>query len=65
MTAADLRKLSDAELADRVREMRDQLFDLRIKQATQQLEKSATVRQARRDLARALTLQAERREEKS
>ena len=64
MKPADLRKLSDAELADRVREMRDQLFDLRIKQATQQLEKSATVRQARRDLARALTVQNER-EEKS
>jgi large subunit ribosomal protein L29 len=64
MNPADLRKLSDAELADRVREMRDQLFDLRIKHATQQLEKSAGLRQARRDLARALTVQAER-EEKS
>jgi len=64
MKPSDLRKLSDAELADRVREMRDQLFDLRIKHATQQLEKSAGLRQARRDLARALTVQAER-EEKS
>ena len=64
MKPADLRKLSDAELDDRVREMRNQLFDLRIKHATQQLEKSAGLRQARRDLARALTIQAER-EEKS
>jgi len=64
MKSADLRKLSDAELDARVREMRDQVFDLRIKHATQQLEKSATIRQARRDLARALTIQAER-EEKS
>jgi large subunit ribosomal protein L29 len=64
MKPADLRKLSDAELDDRVREMRNQLFDLRIKHATQQLEKSAGLRQARRDLARALTVQAER-EEKS
>ena len=64
MKPADLRKLSDAELADRVREMRNQLFDLRIKHATQQLEKSAGLREARRDLARALTVQAER-EEKS
>ena len=64
MKPSDLRKLSDAELADRVREMRDQLFDLRIKHATQQLEKSAGLRQARRDLARALTVQGER-EEKS
>lgn len=64
MKAGDLRKLSDAELDDRVREMRDKLFDLRIKHATQQLEKSAGLREARRDLARALTVQGER-EEKS
>jgi large subunit ribosomal protein L29 len=62
MKPADLRKLSDAELESRVKEMRDQVFDLRIKLATQQLEKNATIRQARRDLARALTLQAERKE---
>jgi large subunit ribosomal protein L29 len=60
MKSTDLRKLSDAELADRVREMRDQVFDLRIKHATQQLEKSAGLRQSRRDLARALTVQRER-----
>ena len=62
MKPADLRKLSDIELEQRVLEMRDQVFDLRIKQATQQLEKSATLRQAKRDLARALTIQAERKE---
>ena len=62
MKPADLRKLSDAELESRVKEMRDQVFDLRIKLATQQLEKNATIRQARRDLARALTVQAERKE---
>jgi large subunit ribosomal protein L29 len=62
MKPADLRKLSDAELESRVKEMRDQVFDLRIKLATQQLEKNATVRQAKRDLARALTIQAERKE---
>jgi len=62
MTPADLRKLSDVELDQRVREIRDQVFDLRIKQATQQLEKTAILRQARRDLARALTIQVERKE---
>ncbi len=62
MTPADLRKLSDIELDERVRQIRDQVFDLRIKQATQQLEKTATLRQVRRDLARALTIQAERKE---
>ena len=62
MKPADLRKLSDVELDQRVIEIRDQVFDLRIKQATQQLEKTATLRQARRDLARALTIQVERKE---
>ncbi|HTO55646.1 MAG TPA: 50S ribosomal protein L29 [Myxococcota bacterium] len=62
MKPADLRRLSDAELESRVKEMRDQVFDLRIKLATQQLEKNATLRQARRDLARALTVQGERKE---
>jgi len=61
MKAADLRKLSDAELTDRVGETRDQLFKLRIKHATQQLENTAGLRRARRDLARALTLEAERK----
>jgi large subunit ribosomal protein L29 len=64
MKAQDLRKLSAAELADRVREARDEVFDLRIKAATQQLEKSANLKRARRDLARALTVQAEQQKEK-
>ena len=61
MKAADLRKLTDAELADRVRDARDQLFKLRIKHATQQLENTAGLRRAKKDLARALTLAAERK----
>jgi large subunit ribosomal protein L29 len=61
MKAADLRKLSDTELTDRVSEARDQLFRLRLKHATQQLEKTAGLRRAKRDLARALTLAAERK----
>lgn len=61
MKAADLRKLSETELADRVNETRDQLFKLRIKHATQQLENTAELRRAKRDLARVLTLEAERK----
>jgi large subunit ribosomal protein L29 len=61
MKAADLRKLSETELTDRVSETRDQLFKLRIKHATQQLENTAGLRRAKRDLARALTLAAERK----
>jgi large subunit ribosomal protein L29 len=61
MKAVDLRKLTDAELADRVRDARDQLFKLRIKHSTQQLENTAGLRRAKKDLARALTIEAERK----
>ena len=61
MKSEQLRKLTDPELEDRVRESRESLFNLKIKHATGQLEDHASVREARRDLARALTVSAERR----
>lgn len=60
MKPEQLRQLTDPELADRVREYRESLFNLKIKHATGQLEDSASVRKARRDLARAVTVSAER-----
>ncbi len=60
MKSADIRKLDEEELEARVREARDHLFNLKIKSATGQLENSASVRAAKRDLARTLTLQGER-----
>ena len=60
MKAKDLRQLQDDELAARVAEFRDGLFNLKIKHATGQLEDSASVRVARRELARALTISSER-----
>jgi large subunit ribosomal protein L29 len=62
MKPAELRKLTADELEARVAEERKKVFDLRIKKATGQLESSASLRAARRDLARALTVQCERRE---
>jgi large subunit ribosomal protein L29 len=60
MKAQELRKLTPDELVARVADERQKLFDLRVKKATGQLENSASLRQARRDLARALTVQSER-----
>ena len=60
MNTADVRKLTDEELEARVREVRDHLFNLKIKHATGQLENSASVGAARRDLARALSVRTER-----
>ena len=61
MTPDDLRKLRPEELDARVRDLRDTLFNMNVKHKTGQLESSASLRSTRRDLARALTIQAERR----
>ena len=57
----ELRNQSAEELKDRERDLSEQLFALRLQKVTGQLEKPARVRQVRRDLARVLTLQREKR----
>ena len=64
MKAEELRKLAADELDAKVRELRDGLFNLRIKHATGQLSNGASLRKARRDLARSLTLQRQRKEQR-
>ena len=61
MKAADLRKLTPDELRARVIDLRQALFNRRLKRATGQLENTATLRASRRDLARALTVSQEKR----
>ena len=60
MRARELRELSDEELAKRLAESREELFNLRFQAATGALEGSARLALARRDIARILTLQRER-----
>ena len=62
MKAKELRNPTADELEARVAEERQKVFDLRITKATGQLENSASLRAARRDLARALTVAGERKE---
>ena len=59
-TPHDLRALDDEALARRVAEMRRELFGLRFSHATGELENTAALGAARRDLARALTVAGER-----
>ena len=59
----DMRRLSDSELADRLREARAELFDAKFKLATRQLKNFRTMPQARRKIARLLTVMRERTEE--
>jgi large subunit ribosomal protein L29 len=58
--AADVHALGDQDLVQRLREAREESFNLRFRHATGELENSARLAQARRDLARLLTIARER-----
>ena len=52
--------MSDEELERRLAEGRENLFNLRFQLATGALDNTARLRLAKRDIARILTIQAER-----
>ncbi len=60
MNAKDFRDMSDEELAQRREETDRELFNLRMQQATAQVENPARFRLLRRDRARLLTVMKER-----
>lgn len=62
MRASDLREKTVDELLDQERDLAEKLFALRLQKVTGQLESPAKVRQARRDLARVLTVLREKRQ---
>ncbi len=55
MKSKELRDLTVDELQIKERDLYEQLFKLRFQAATAQLEKPATIRNVRRDLARVKT----------
>ena len=59
-TAADLRELTDEELVLRVREAKEELFNLRFQMATGQLDNNRRLRTVRTDIARIYTVMRER-----
>ena len=60
MKASKLRELSDDDLAARMKNTRKELFNLRFQHATGQLDNPQNLNASRREIARLLTLQAER-----
>jgi large subunit ribosomal protein L29 len=60
MRAREIRDLEDGELARRVGELRKELLGLRFSNATGELDDTAALGRAKRDLARALTVARER-----
>ncbi len=61
MKAAELRELRVEELEVKGRELRDQLWNARVKKSTGQLENTALLRTLRRDVARVETVLREKR----
>ena len=56
MTATEIRELTDDEIAERIGEVQEELFRLRFRSATQELESPALLGQLRKDLARLKTV---------
>jgi large subunit ribosomal protein L29 len=59
--AKEVHDMSDELLVEHVRDTRKELFGLRFQHATGELENTARLRGAKRDLARALTIADQRR----
>ncbi|HXB65353.1 MAG TPA: 50S ribosomal protein L29 [Solirubrobacteraceae bacterium] len=60
MNAKEMRDMPDDELAEQIGTLRKELFGLRFANATGELENTAGLGHARRNLARALTVKHER-----
>ena len=59
LTAPELRELSADELASRLRESKEELFNLRFQVATGQLDNNRRLQTVRRDIARIYTIMRE------
>jgi large subunit ribosomal protein L29 len=60
MKAAELRDMSDTDLREHIDHARRELFGLRFQHATGELDNTAGLARAKRDVARALTVARER-----
>jgi large subunit ribosomal protein L29 len=59
-TATELRGLADDELVTRLREAKEELFNLRFQSATGQLDNNRRLNTVRKDIARIYTVMRER-----
>ena len=61
----DIRRMSDDEMDAEVLKLKKERFNLRFQRATGQLENTARIREARRDIARVKTIARQKRAAKS
>lgn len=60
MKASDVRELSNEEIQGKISEAQEELFRLRFRSATQQIDNPSLIRSLRRDVARMRTILRER-----
>jgi large subunit ribosomal protein L29 len=60
VNASEAHALDDHDLVERLKQAREEAFNLRFRHATGELENTASLRGARRDVARLLTVARER-----
>jgi large subunit ribosomal protein L29 len=60
VTASEVRELTEEELVLRLREAKEELFNLRFQMATGQLDNNRRLRTVRRDIAKIYTVMRER-----
>lgn len=61
MKVEEIRKLSNEELNEKITEAKKELFELRLKQSTGQLEKPSRIKELRKAVARMKTIIRERK----
>ncbi len=61
MKIADIRNLSDRDLEKQLFDLQNELFNLRFRLATGQLENPAAIGTVKKDIARVKTIQTERK----
>jgi large subunit ribosomal protein L29 len=65
MRMSDIKPLTDDQLNDEIVKLKKEQFNLRFQKASGQLEKTARIRQLRRDVARLRTAETQRRAAKA
>ena len=60
MKTSEIRKMSTEEILKKIEELKNELFDLRMKQAVGNLEKPHKINALRKDVARLKTILAEK-----
>ena len=60
MKASEAHSMQDVELVEKLREVREEAFNLRLRHATGELEDTSALGRAKKDLARLLTIARQR-----